>query len=603
MNSRRASRRAAVRTLFQAFPGRTSLLAGLALLDGGLPAVFAALVGVLVGSLPAAVTGGFGSAGGHRVVITLVWIGVVLVLQELVASAKAITSNDLYRRFDAHLLGAIMAAAMDWPDLDLFDDPEKAAALDRARKMAAYGPGELVSGLSVKWEIQARGGASAILLAYFFPYVAVPLAVLWVLVGRALQASYYRANPFWSEPLRRAGYLKRLGTMPEWAKELRIFGLVEWIAERFAGEWRQVMAELQRARRADHRVMAAWTAALLVGNAAATALVVRSAWAGSLGIGGLAVAAQAIFGMAMLASLTGDIWIENGAVPVPEVHALQAMVADRPIDAGRRSADALPVRSIRFEHLSFTYPGRTEPVYDDFDLEIAAGTSLAIVGLNGAGKTTLVKLLTGLCHPQRGRITVDGTDLTDLNAGSWRRAVGAIFQDFVHYELPARDNVGFGAVEGLRDAGVDDRVRSAIRGAGAKALVEGLPGGLDTVLSRRFDGGVDLSGGQWQRIALARALLAVEGGARVLVLDEPTAHLDVRAEADLFDRFLDLTRGLTTVLISHRFSTVRRADRIVVLDGGRVVEDGDHAELVAADGRYAHMFRLQADRYVGDRDD
>jgi ATP-binding cassette subfamily B protein len=304
--------------------------------------------------------------------------------------------------------------------------------------------------------------------------------------------------------------------------------------------------------------------------------------------------------MALLASQQGDIWIENGAVPVPEVHALQDMVADRPGEVAGRTADALPARSIRFEHLSFTYPGRSEPVYDDFDLEIEAGTSLAVVGINGAGKTTLVKLLTGLCHPQRGRITVDGTDLSALTTASWRRAVGAIFQDFVHYELPARENVGFGAVEMLAEAGSDARVQAAAHSAGAKALVDGLPRGLDTMLSRRFDGGVDLSGGQWQRIALARALMAVEGGARVLVLDEPTAHLDVRAEADLFDRFLDLTRGLTTVLISHRFSTVRRADRIVVLDAGRVVEDGSHADLVAAGGRYAHMFRLQADRYVGD---
>ncbi len=592
-----------MRTLYQAFPGRTALLAVLALLEGALPAAFAALVGVLIGALPAAVSGGFGSAGGHRVVLTLVWIGVVLVLQELVSSIKAVVSNDLYRRFDANLLGAIMAAAMDWPDLDLFDDPEKAAALDRARKMAAYGPGELVSGLSTKWQTLAQGAASAVLLAVYFPYVAVPLALLWVLFGRALQASYYRANPFWAQPLRRADYLKRLGTMPEWAKELRIFGLVDWIADRYTAQWRQVMAELQRARRADHRAIAAWSTALFLGNAGAAALVVRSAWTGSLGLGGLAVATQAIFGMALLASQNGDIWIENGAVPVPEVHALQDMVADRPGEVAGRTADALPARSIRFEHLSFTYPGRSEPVYDDFDLEIEAGTSLAVVGINGAGKTTLVKLLTGLCHPQRGRITVDGTDLSALTTGSWRRAVGAIFQDFVHYELPARENVGFGAVEMLGDGGTDARVQAAVHSAGAKALVDGLPHGLDTMLSRRFDGGVDLSGGQWQRIALARALLAVEGGARVLVLDEPTAHLDVRAEADLFDRFLDLTRGLTTVLISHRFSTVRRADRIVVLDAGRVVEDGSHADLVAAGGRYARMFRLQADRYVGDHDD
>jgi ATP-binding cassette subfamily B protein len=172
--------------------------------------------------------------------------------------------------------------------------------------------------------------------------------------------------------------------------------------------------------------------------------------------------------------------------------------------------------------------------------------------------------------------------------------VAAIFQDFVHYDLPVRENVGFGAVELLHD---DDRIRSALDRAGALELVDELPHGLDTLLSRAYEDGAELSGGQWQRVAIARALIAVDGGAGVLVLDEPTANLDVRAEAAFFDRFLELTEGLTTILISHRFSTVRRAQRIVVLELGRVIEDGTHEQLVAANGRYAELFRLQAARF------
>jgi ATP-binding cassette subfamily B protein len=257
----------------------------------------------------------------------------------------------------------------------------------------------------------------------------------------------------------------------------------------------------------------------------------------------------------------------------------------------------------------FGYPSRDRPVFTDLDLTIEAGRSLAVVGLNGAGKTTLTKLLTGLTVPQAGRIRVDGVDLADLDPNSWRRQVAAIFQDFVHYPLPARDNIGFGAVETLADPdrdppsvldAQDARIRAAARRAGAEEILDSLPSGLDTYLSRRHTGGVDLSGGQWQRVALARAMAAVEGGARVLVLDEPTAHLDVRAEADLYDRFLDLTSGLTAIVISHRFSTVRRADRIVVLDGGRIVEDGSHDDLLAANGRYAALFRTQALRYTDD---
>ena len=359
------------------------------------------------------------------------------------------------------------------------------------------------------------------------------------------------------------------------------------------------MAELEKARRIDQRTTGVVLAVVVLANAAVVLAAARSALDGTLGIGALTVLVQGLFGMAFLADQASDNLIEYGASRISTVADLERTVAAQPpLPSGTRPAGGHPAREIRFDHVRFVYPGRDAAVFEGLGLRIEAGRSLAIVGLNGAGKTTLIKLLAGLEVPQQGRITIDGIGLAELDPASWRQTVAAIFQDFVHYELPARDNIGFGAVETLRAADADERVARATRRAGADGVLAGLPHGLATPLSRRFPGGVDLSGGEWQRIALARALVAVEAGARVLILDEPTAHLDVRAEADLYDRFLDLTRGLTTIVISHRFSTVRRADRIVVLDGGRVSEDGSHDELVAADGTYARLFRKQAMRYT-----
>ena len=247
------------------------------------------------------------------------------------------------------------------------------------------------------------------------------------------------------------------------------------------------------------------------------------------------------------------------------------------------------------DNVRFAYPGGATEVLRGLDLWVPEGRSLAIVGDNGSGKTTLLKLLCRFYDPTDGAVCVDGIDLRYLDPAGWQRTVAAVFQDFGRYPLPARDNVGFGSLR-LRDDGA--RLAHAAERAGALAVVDRLPAGWDTPLSRQLTGGAELSGGQWQRIALARVLLAVEGGARVLVLDEPTASLDIRAEAEFYDRFLALTKGITTILVSHRFSTVRRADRIVVLDQGEVAEEGTHDELLAvAGGRYRAMYECQAARF------
>jgi ABC-type multidrug transport system fused ATPase/permease subunit len=278
--------------------------------------------------------------------------------------------------------------------------------------------------------------------------------------------------------------------------------------------------------------------------------------------------------------------LDGAAAPVAaSLRLKEAMDPAGSLVRGTRAAAGMPARQIRCRNVTFAYPATGEPVLEGFDLTIPAGSSLAIVGQNGAGKTTLAKLLCRLYDPQAGAIEVDGVDLRELDLDRWRSRVAAVFQDFIRFELPMRDNVA--------PAGApDDVIRVALADAGAAGLAD-----LDTVLARGYEGGTELSGGQWQRVALARALCAVRLGAGVVLLDEPTAQLDVRGEAEIFERVLAATRHTTTILISHRFSTVRHADRICVLEGGRVVELGTHEELMAAGGRYRTMFGLQASRF------
>jgi len=369
---------------------------------------------------------------------------------------------------------------------------------------------------------------------------------------------------------------------------LRLFGLVRWTIERFVARRTHLHTLQYEATRLRERPLVWCLLIVTAANVIVGWTLVSAAADGRIALGEIVTYAQCAVATSMIA-FGGLNWALDGAsAPVAAVRRLlPAMASAGRLTSGRRPASGLPVRQIRFRDVTFAYPGGA-PVLDGFDLTIPAGTSLAIVGQNGAGKTTLAKLLCRLYDPQSGAIEIDGIDVRELDLTEWRTRLAAVFQDFTRFELSLRDNV--------TPAGApDDVVYGALEAAGAARLAR-----LDTVLSRGYEGGTDLSGGQWQRVALARALSAVKEGAGVVLLDEPTAQLDVRGEAEIFERILAATRHCTTILISHRFSTVRHVDRICVLEKGKVVEFGTHAELMALNGRYRTMFDLQAQRFAAE---
>jgi len=441
---------------------------------------------------------------------------------------------------------------------------------------------------------RASGLFACIVLASFRWWLGVGMAVLWLLVRRpqlALLREQGRLFSGASETLRRAWYLHRLAADPAVAKESRVFGLGGWLVDRYRSQFLLGMSEPWGALQRQNGVVRRLAAPILAAFAGACGYLGYAAFHRQMSLGTLAVMLPMLAATTLLGEITWDdvalSWQMQG---LPRIAGLEtALGAAAQELTGKRAGKGLPTRDVRFEHVRFSYPGSTSDVFEDLDLVIPAGQSTALVGVNGAGKTTLVKLLARLQDPTGGRIIVDGAELSTIDARSWQRQVAVLFQDFARYPLPLRENIGWGAPEHIDDkAGMN---AAASRAGATLTLPEAAP------LSRNYPGGVDLSGGQWQRVALARALFAVRHGARILVLDEPTAWLDARGEAEFFERFLEITEGTTSLIISHRFSTVRQADHICVLSGGSVTERGDHASLLAADGLYAELFRLQAIRY------
>jgi ABC-type multidrug transport system fused ATPase/permease subunit len=562
------------------------------LLRGLLPAAFAVAMGALVAAVQR----------GESLARALALVGALFVLLQVLTPLHQAISANLGSRLAAWLYDRLTEACVNPPGMGHLEDPELTSDLTVAREfdLGMTGPPMHINLDFIAAELVQTvvGLASAAVLfghAWWAPLVlgGAWLGTHWLLRESAVWRD--RNTREVREAQRHADYAYRLAVDPPAAKELRLFGLADWVMERFVAR-RSLLHELQyRATRLRERPLA-WSL-LLVG--AANVLVFGSlasaALTGRIDLGEVVVYAQVAVGVSAIA-FGGLSWaLDGAAAPVAAVLRLESAMGERgalavPASAQKR-ATGLPVREIRFRSVSFAYPGSERRVLDGFDLTVPAGSSLAIVGQNGAGKTTLAKLLCRLYDPQAGAVEADGVELRELDVDSWRARVSAVFQDFVRFELSLRDNVAPGGAP-------DEVVRAALVEAGASGLAD-----LDTPLARGYAGGTDLSGGQWQRVALARALCAVRMGAGLVLLDEPTAQLDVRGEAEIFDRILRATRRVTTILISHRFSTVRHADRICVLEHGRVVELGTHHELMALGGRYRTMFDLQARRFSADTDE
>jgi ABC-type multidrug transport system fused ATPase/permease subunit len=584
-------------------PRLAALVAALGVLGSLMPTAFSLASGLLVGSLPQTVAQGLDSPAGRRVQIAVVLLGLLFVLRQVINPLNQVASDALGRRFMSAVYRRVMRAALRPPTIVHLEDPDLNDKIKQSLNDSWAGPRAATNAL-IGWASHRLAGLIALLVvARFDVWLAFLLAaaLVWHLrrakvVHRALSEIRFSRT----EPMRRADYLVSVLTNPATAKEVRIFGLGRWFGDRYEETWVEAIMELWQKRRAVVPYMVQAALPVMAAEGLGFWLVGRAAIQGTIGIGALVVFATSVYQSYALGEVSeNELALQYGTAGFKPLVALETLVATDPQLAlpGTRPANDLPREAVRFQDVAFRYPGREADVFRHLTLEIPAGRSLAIVGANGAGKTTLIKLLARLYDPTEGRILIDGTDLREIDARSWQRRVAAIFQDFQKYELPVFDNVAFGAVERQEDR---EQVVTAARRAGALDLIEGFPKGWDTILSRQYTGGVDVSGGQWQRIALARALFAAAAGAPILIMDEPTAHLDVRAEAAFYDAFLDLTRDLTTVVISHRFSTVRRADRIVVLDKGGVLEQGTHDELMHLRGRYAEMFNLQAQRFVGE---
>ena len=531
-------------------------------------------------------------------------LGLFFLVRVLANNLGGLSSRVLGRRLDVSLRARVIAAALQPAGVAHFEDAALMNTFSSARNLSPLGltPGAAAAtvGRSVARRLEMLCYI-AIFAWYAWP-IAIGMAVVFVLgnaeMFRLLMTQIITSR--FTNPAPGPPYYRTLAVTPGSAKEVRVFALGEWLRERYStGQWQHLQA--------------AWRKRRFIGPTTVFALSVSGAMTltsltyfgfkavrGAIDAGDFTLLVTATFAMSPPV-IPEDVALAYGAHAVPRIREAEAL-ARRQQEAERAGmiAPPDPVTSIEFRAVTFRYPNADTDVLRDLDLRLRAGEVTALVGVNGVGKTTLIKLLCGFRQPDRGHILINDVDGASIDRRDWYRRLAVLFQDFVHYDMNARDNVALGHPADER------QLDAAAAAAGASRIVDNLSAGWSTPLAPHLDGGADVSGGEWQRLAMARALLAIDRGARVLVLDEPAASLDVRAEAELNERLVQFAHAtpnrssLVVLLVSHRLSTVRRADRIIVLDNGTVVEDGTHDELMDLRGRYCALFEAQAARYRAD---
>jgi ATP-binding cassette, subfamily B, bacterial len=597
------SRLELVRTLAAASPWLVAATTAAALVAGLLPVGLMLAGGVLASRIGQAVRHGAGDAQLHAAYRAFAVVMGLFLAGELMVPLQSRLRWLITKRIDGVMRLRVMRAALAGTDMTRLHGEDYLDAMRLAHGLIRWSatPGGGAAGLMGLTRDYLTGIAAAAVLATFQPGIAALALVAALVVRVRWRSETIGLIDIWIEgwrSRRESSYFTELGLGRTGAGEVRLFGLRDWLRGRIRAAGTEAWTPTWR-RRAERFGTTTALQVVLSGAVAVGALVwaARASANGDLGIGGLVVFVPALVTVLALGrTFSDDMPVQYGTVTLPAIETLERLAAETVSrETGRRIPEAGTAPQIELRGVSFRYPGGTDDVLRDVDLRIPAGGSAALVGLNGAGKTTLVRLLCGLYPPDRGAVLVDGVDLREIDLGAWHRLVAPMFQEFVRLPATVAENVAAGAIEHVGErAGTG----VALDEAGAALFAGRLPDGADTLLATRHADGSDLSGGQWQRLGIARALFALQHGARLLVLDEPTSNLDTATEERIVRRLLDGTRGdATTLLVTHRLALARRTDHVVVIADGRVAEAGTHDELMRAGGRYADAFSMQAALY------